>query len=197
MRRAVARAGSEVSPCLCSQQCRMTRETSKNSVANSSTAFNFAAALSQECEVPQMHCAQPGCAGAVLHATALSQVVRGVSGALCTAGLCRCGSLVDRTAPVFLAKVLAIPHSRCTLLLQSVENTCLYYCVHSACGLCSAELGPKSYLNRPCSSCNTGCTTNQHRGPFQLSFRRSIIARFSPPPESRLLDEGRMPWMLI
>ena len=87
MRRAAARATSEVSPCLCSQQCRMTRETSKNSVANSSTAFNFAAALSQECEVPQMPCAQPGCAGAVLHATALSQVVRGVSGALCTAGL--------------------------------------------------------------------------------------------------------------
>ena len=107
--------------------------------------------------------------------------MRGAAGALCTAGLCRCGSLVDRTAPVFLAKVLAVSLSCCTLLLQSVENTCLYYCVHSACGLCSAELGPKSYLNRPCSSCNAGCTTNQHRGPIQLSFRRSSIARFSPP----------------
>ena len=66
MRRAVARAGSEVAPCLCSQQCRMTRETSKNSFANSSTAINFAAALSQECEVQQVPCVQPGCAGAVL-----------------------------------------------------------------------------------------------------------------------------------
>ena len=82
-----------------------------------------------------------------------------------------CCSLVDRTAPVFLAKVLGIPHSCCTLLLQSVENTCLHYCVHSACGLCSAELGPKTPLSRPCSSCHAGCTKNQHRRPFLLPFR--------------------------
>jgi hypothetical protein len=127
-------------------------------LVNNSTAITFA--LSQECDV--LHCAR----------------------------LCRAGCAV---AVLFLAAMARRVCNSTSVHLASRGNTC-HDCVlylafrdivdraHSAGGLCSAELGPKTPLNRPCSSCNAGCTKNQHRGPFLLPFRGSIIVRFSLPP---------------